>query len=808
MPIYNNILAGSSGQGGYEIKQSLRVDGYPGTTQQILTRSPSSSGNRRTFTISFWWKPSLFNKAEDDYVIKVKPNNDNQFMFNKKAGADNISIVTEVSTSIKTLATTRVFRDPNWYHFVIAVDTTQATAANRIKLYVNGVQETDFSTEQYPDQNWELPYNQSGVNQDLIYSREDLGRSPSGYFAEWHSIDGTALDASYFGETNSDTNQWVPIKYAGSYGTNGFYLNFSDSASLGADSSGNGNNFTPTNLAATDQVLDSPTNNFATLNLLSKEFSYAASDSITLSEGSLKFDATLGGETNSTFGVLSGKWYAEFYAATAMYPMLCGVKKSGTIKLNDYPRVHIDSGGTIRNNGVQTQDPSPDFAVGDIFGVALDMDAGSVQFYRNNSVWGSSESLSSATEPMSFFVGNGTTATRTIYANFGQDSSFAGTKTAQNNTDGNGKGDFYYAPPSGYLALCEDNLPDPSIALPGEHFNTVLYTGLYGTSDSYTGVGFQPDFTWLKHRNNPTAYGHQLYDVVRGATNYLISNTSGAENDGGGPFTAGLQSFDSDGFTIGQTLTINASGVNHVAWNWKADNTSGSSNTDGTITSTVSANTTAGFSIVSYTGNATAGATVGHGLSQAPEFMLIKQRDATKNWSVFANDPTDYLILNGSNASADDNRFWNDTSPGSSVFTLGSIDWVNATGNTYIAYCFHSVEGYSKFGTYIGNGANNGPFVYTGFSPAFLIVKEINTGVQNWYMMDNKRGTNNPVNQYLYPNQPSAENGYAQGDVFDIVDFVSNGFKIKHSRPALNQSGNTLIYMAFAESPFKYSNAR
>ena len=214
MPIFNNILAGSSGQAtGYDIEQSLRLDGYPGTTNQHLERSPSSSGNRKTFTISFWHKPSLFAKAESDHYIKVRPDANNQFQVSKNASTDTLLIYIEVGNSGKSLTTSRVFRDPSaWYHFVIAVDTTQATDSNRVKLYVNGVQETDFGTEQYPDQDWETCYNQSGVNQDLLWSREDSGRSPSGYFAEWHSIDGQALTPASFGETNSATNQWVPIE--------------------------------------------------------------------------------------------------------------------------------------------------------------------------------------------------------------------------------------------------------------------------------------------------------------------------------------------------------------------------------------------------------------------------------------------------------------------------------------------------------------------------------------------------------------------------------------------------------------------
>ena len=345
----------------------------------------------------------------------------------------------------------------------------------------------------------------------------------------------------------------------------------------------------------------------------------------------------------------------------------------------------------------------------------------------------------------------------------------------------------------------------------------MLYTGLYGTSDSYTGVGFQPDFTWLKHRDNPVAYSHQLYDSVRGATNYLISNTNAAENDGGAPFTLGLKSFDSDGFTLGQTLTINASGVNHASWNWKADNTSGSSNTDGTITSTVSANPTAGFSIVSYTGNTATDTnyTVGHGLSQTPDLLIIKNRDwassvgAWMTWHTSIGNNTLRLNTTDATNSGDFTKFLNQQ-PNSTVFTVRADTSVstanryrtNGQVNNYIAYCFHSVEGYSKFGSYTGNGSTDGPFIYTGFRPSFVLTKK-SSAASNWTITDNKRtDPYNVVDGVLVPDTTGTE------QVLVWHDYLSNGFKIRYNYDGHNISGQTYIYMAFAESPFKYSNAR
>jgi hypothetical protein len=800
----NNILAGSSGQGAYKIEQSLR---FNDDDSAYLTRTPASAGNRKTWTWSGWVKRGNLNTYQVIFSTEAGAGNNNCFLL-AFTSANQLDAYDYTSGAVYRLSSNNVYRDTSaWYHILVAFDTTQATSSNRVKFYVNGQQITSFSLATYPSLNYDGYVNATNAHYVATQHTSSAVNSLDGYLAEVNFIDGQALTPSDFGETDLLTNQWIPKKYVGTYGTNGFYLNFSDSASLGADSSGNGNNFTPTNLAATDQVLDSPSNNFATLNLLSKEFSYAASDSITLSEGSLRFDATLGGETNSTFGVLSGKWYAEFYAATAMYPMLCGVKKSGTIKYNDYPRVHIDSGGTIKNNGVQTQDPSPDFAVGDIFGVALDMDAGSVQFYRNNSVWGSSESLSSATEPMSFFVGNGTTATRTIYANFGQDSSFAGTKTAQNNTDANGIGDFYHAPPSGYLALCENNLPDPSIALPEDHFNTYLWTGDNSSPRSITGIGFQPDLTWIKRRS--AAKDHALFDAVRGSTLKLESNQTSVELVGE---QGKIDSFDSDGFTVSTGTTdnsqVNISGSTYVAWNWKADNTSGSSNTDGTITSTVSANTTAGFSIVTYTGDANGSSTVGHGLGAAPDVVIVKRRDVADGWPVYHSSlgVSKVIELHSTSGEQAGSNYWGSAIT-STTFGLSAGGSNNRSGSSNVAYCFAEVEGYSKFGSYTGNGSTDGPFVYTGFRPAFVMVKRTDAA-DSWGMFDGVRDTDNAVDALLRAESSNTEASMVSLVSYPFADFLSNGFKIRNISTIDNTSSGTYIYMAFAEKPFKYSNAR
>jgi hypothetical protein len=324
------------------------------------------------------------------------------------------------------------------------------------------------------------------------------------------------------------------------------------------------------------------------------------------------------------------------------------------------------------------------------------------------------------------------------------------------------------------------------------YFNTVLYTGT-GSSNSLTGVGFKPDWVWIKKRNG--AVGHRLYDAVRGVQNTLYTQDTAVEATGQ---STTLTAFNSDGFTVISEGGVNASGDTYVAWNWLGANTTVSNNS-GSITSTVSANTTAGFSIVGYTGNATAGATVGHGLGAVPKMIILKRRTGSaEDWYVYNGSlaNTEVLRLNLNNAKATRADF-NNTTPTSTVFTINSTDNVNASGSTFIAYCFADVKGYSKFGSYTGNGSTDGTFVYTGFKPAFIMVK-VTDITNSWFILDNKRLGYNPTELFLNPNSDSAESGSTGA----YVDFTSNGFKWRTTSNAFNGSSNNYIYAAFAENPF------
>jgi hypothetical protein len=335
-----------------------------------------------------------------------------------------------------------------------------------------------------------------------------------------------------------------------------------------------------------------------------------------------------------------------------------------------------------------------------------------------------------------------------------------------------------------------------TIDKPDDYFNTLLYTG-NGSTQSITGVGFQPDWVWIKNRTSAEASG--VFDAVRGVTKMLSTQNTDAETTDANSLTA----FGGDGFSVGSSLRLNQSTNNIVSWNWLA-NGAGVSNTAGSISSTVSANTTSGFSIVSYTGTG-ANATVGHGLGVAPDMIITKVRaNSGNNWAVFHKSlgAGNIIWLNLTNAVSADTSFWNNTTPTSSVFSIGTQGDTNRSANTIIAYCFAEKKGFSKFGSYTGNGNADGTFVYTGFKPAFVLVDNKNQA-DDWYMFDNKRSSFNQVQANLKPNANAAE----ASSTSYAFDFLSNGFKLRSSTGAVNNNTDTLIYMAFAENPFVTSTS-
>ena len=327
---------------------------------------------------------------------------------------------------------------------------------------------------------------------------------------------------------------------------------------------------------------------------------------------------------------------------------------------------------------------------------------------------------------------------------------------------------------------------------PTSFFNTVLYTGNASTN-AITGVGFQPDWVWLKRRDGTG--NHNLYDAVRGATKYLESSSTAPDQTQ----SAGLTAFDSDGFTLGSNTNMNGSSNSYVSWNWSAGTGQGSSNTDGTINTTyTSVNTTAGFSISKFTGTGSA-ATVGHGLGAVPKMYMVKNITTNSlQWRVYhaSLGATKHLALEATQAEGTASSVFNNTEPTSTVFSIGTDNGSNKSGDSHVAYCFAEVKGYSKFGSYTGSGNADGAFIYTGFKPAFVLLK-VSSTTNNWNMFDDKRPGFNEIDQRLFPNLSDAEQ-----DGTAAVDFLSNGFKFRNTNDNYNASGATYLYMAFAKSPF------
>ena len=331
-----------------------------------------------------------------------------------------------------------------------------------------------------------------------------------------------------------------------------------------------------------------------------------------------------------------------------------------------------------------------------------------------------------------------------------------------------------------------------TIDKPSDYFETILWSSV---DTSITGLDFQPDWVWIKSRSN--ADTHVLFDSVRGTGKRLSSSGTTAEQTK----TDELTAFNSDGFTIGTGDNVNRASNNYVAWNWKAGG-SASSNSNGSITSSVSVSTDAGFSIVSYTGTGSS-ATVGHGLGSVPKMVITRNRDTATNWCVYSSEVgnTKALFLNLNNASDTATQYWNDTTPTSSVFSVGTNTGTNKSGDGFVAYCFADVKGYSKFGSYRGNGNADGTFIYTGFRPAFVIIKNSSRSSENWNLIDNKRDGFNGSNENLAPNLDGTE---SSGN--NRWDILSNGFKCRDTNNEVNNSSDTYIFMAFSESPFVNSN--
>jgi hypothetical protein len=794
--------------GGYQIERSLR---FNSADSAYLNRTPASAGNRDTWTYSAWIKRSILSTNQTFFSARSDGSNYDYCSFNT---SDQFSwAIVSGGSTVGRLITTQVFRDvSSWYHFLITYDSGNATGGNRMRFYVNGTEVTAFGTDTNPSQNQD-----GNINNTIAHN---IGRFGDGteycnyYQTETYFIDGQALTPSSFGETDSNTGVWKPKAYTGTYGTNGFYLSFKDNTStttLGYDDAGSNdwttNNFSVTAGAGNDSLVDSPTSygtdtgvggevrgNYATMNPLNSSSSYA------LSNGNLKLVCPSGtfpdDFAHATIQIpTTGKWYWTCRYTEAGGGGGVGVTP-GSVQVSygtltgTYATFRAD-GTYAKAAGVTANSTPASASDGDVYTFAFDADNGRLYIAKN-----ATPNTSSTAQLTGFTTG--------IPYNVSFNNT---TNTSQQTREFCfGASAFPYAAPSGFKALCTQNLPTPTIGATsttqaGKYFNPILWTATDAASRALTGVGFQPDFLWAKSRNT-AGVSHRLYDAVRGATTgSLVTDSTAAEDTTAGQLT----SFNTDGFTTGTNKDyLNFGSRTYVGWCWKA-NGAGSSNTAGSITSTVSANTTSGFSIVTWTGQSSGTATIGHGLGVVPDMVIMKIRSgSSSDWEVYHKNLTSaaYTIrLQSTAAQASAANVWNSTAPTSTVFSVGSTYASGGAGYGMVAYCFAPVAGYSAFGSYVGNSSADGPFVYLGFRPAYIMVKRFtSTGI--WEIIDAKRDPYNAADKSLRANASDAE---ATG--VGPIDFLSNGFKLRGTGGNTNDSG-TYLYAAFAENPFKYSLAR
>jgi hypothetical protein len=679
------------------------------------------------------------------------------------------SDIITVSLSGILFSTTAVFRDTSsWYHVVLSV-SPNSTAI----LYVNGTQVASGVTGASPSL-----FSSSGTNTIGRYG-DSASFYFDGYITEFYYIDGQKLTPSSFGETDAITGRWKAKAYSGTYGTNGFYLSFKDNTStttLGYDDAGSNdwtlNNFSVTAGEGNDSLVDSPTNygtdtglggevrgNYATLNPLTGNSSVV--------DGNLRPTGS-NGAALSTIGMSSGKWYCEMTivakGSAADIGIHTGSGFSTYVGSTSGGWSYTDDGFKRNNNNATSYGAT--YTTGDLIGCAFDADAGTLVFYKNNVSQGTA--FTGLTSGPYFFgiYGRSIATANNVYINFGQRP-------------------FFYAAPSGFKALCTQNLPQPTIQKPSTAMDVVTYTGT-GASQSISSLGFSPDLVWIKGRSGAT--DHAIYDTTRGVQQDLGSNLTTDETTQ----AQGLTAFGTNGFTIGTLAKINTSTATYVGWAWNESALNG-------------------LDIVSYTGNGTA-RTISHNLGVAPKMIIVKARTTAgtdQGWPVYhasntAAPETDYLLLNSTAATADLDTVWNDTAPTASVFSVGTGALVNTNNDTYIAYLFSEVEGFSKFGSYTGNGSADGPFVWCGFRPRWVMIKRTDA-VAGWTILDSGRSVSNVASLRI-----NAESSAAEATL-GLFDINSNGFKIRvdgATAPGVNTSGGTWIFAAFAESPFKYARAR
>ena len=798
------------------------IDGslkFENDSSTYLSRTPSSAGNRKTWTVSFWVKIC----KTSGYIYLMNCENTNRFYLLYQSG-----YITLFNTSGVKLSPDRIFRDHSaWYHMVIAFDTTQSTSTDRLKWYINGEEVSDYRTNNttYPSQNDQTEWNTATAHE--IGSRN--GGSFGGidyYLTDFYFIDGQALDESYFGFTDPLTNTWSPKKYTGTFGTNGFFLPMDNQDNFEKDKSGNGYDWTKNNFSGTsidpDVVKDSPSgavfggrgqtgitttssapSNYCTWNPLTL---YAGAN-YTLSEGNLKAVKS-GGDVvslNGTIGVSfgdGGKFYYEADHNSSptqgqgigwgndqyfTYAYGTGFRRRLFYKNTTVTYSEHDVSGTNIATGLTSN-------FGKTLGVAFDLDENTMSFYVDGvlqatatGVWGTYFDTTDTLFP--FLLGDGTGNNGTIETNFGQKP-------------------FKYAPPQGYLPLNSASVrPNKVIPRPDQYVGVTTYNG--ESSSFRLRTGFSPDLAFIKSRTNTTTT--VVFDTVRGLANYFqLSETDQS-------YSGGITQTFNDGFLVPPPGgAANNASHSYVTWTWKAGGNKNTFNIDDVGYATAAAaglgasgnswdsdptgasvGTKQGFSIIKHTGTGSTG-TLPHGLTQKPTFYISKPVSTSGNWVVYTDvidGSLDYFYLNTTDAKGDSGQ----SLPTSELFSYGY------TANEYIHYLWHDVPGLQKFGTYVGNGNADGPFVELGFRPAVVLRKSTGGGSgYDWVIIDSVRNPDNIANNKLYPQSTGAENVNSDNsDSGDnsAIDILSNGFKVRANNGRVNASGTTFIYAAWAEAP-------
>jgi len=822
--------------------QSVRFDR---ATSAFLNETAGTPTDSQKWTASMWIKRGGVMGAEMGLIAS---NGAHEYLRFESNDTLRYRLVTGGDQRISMITSPQLRDASAWYHIVCAVDLSNTTDNDKAIIYVNGTRQALATNITTTTDTYDSVMLTSG--NDIL-----LGEWPDvhfdGYMSEVNFIDGLQLAASSFAETKNGV--WIPKDTSGlTFGNNGFRLEFkgtgtsADASGIGADTSGKTNHFSVNNIGSHDSAIpDCPENNFCTMNPL---YGLQAQ---TLTEGSLKAvgSSTTYRRINCTFGVSSGKWYyeARVDSTTANNPIIGWMLDAMADGSNHGTSLGTDANeigllatatgqthvGKMMQNNTLSSSYFSELSAGDIIGVALDLDNQALYISLEGTFINSGNPASGASKTgdvsQSAILANrvyipcisNQDSNSSVSLNFGQNGTFNGQETAGGNADANGYGNFINSCPSGYLSLCSANLSEPTIGPNSttncnEHFDTVLYTasGSAGdgagaaTAQDIGGLNFKPDVVWIKGRSYVDY--DAFFDSSRGTGKIIgLGRDAGEE----GSYANTLDEFRSDGFGVGadSTAQVNWRENTYVAWCWKANGGTTTTNdasatSVGDLDSVYQANTTAGFSIFTFTGDGDDDSSIAHGLGAIPHFYFIKDRETNEYGQPMVHHQslasTHNLFLSGTEAT--NNGGFPSGNATSSILKPAVTNYTNVNTNTYFGCAWTEIEGFSKFGKYVGNSSTDGTYVYTGFRPALVCIKLSSASGENWIVWDNKRDIDNVAHNKLYWDHTPAE---ITDTTNRMIDMLSNGFKHRADHVSTN-TGGTYVYMAWAEMPFKYANAR